>query len=450
MELNEKVASGLRVFESWVESQMAYSGQPGLSAALVHDQQVVWSKGFGYSDREKKIEARPDSIYRVASISKLFTATSVMHARDAGKLELHDPIKDYLPWFKVKDEQGPIKVVNLITHTSGLPREAAGPYWTDNAFPSIEALKNGLVNQKHTLAPWRKWKYSNLAVSLVGMVVEEATGTEYTKYVKENILNPLGMHDSYMETIPEEHPKLAKGYGRRLPDGSRSVCPFTECKGITPAANLATTVLDLAKFAKLQFREDDESGVIKGETLREMHRIHWLDPKWTMGWGLGFSVTRLNGKTYHGHGGAVKGYRTNLRICLNDKTAVIMFTNADDGDPVKYVDKAFPWVAHKVLEKPEPIKSIPDVWHNYTGKYRSDWRDAEVIEYEGGLILISPSLPDPLLDPTKLEHIDANRFKMVSSGYGSHGEEAVFETDESGKVTRMWTGENYSERISEW
>lgn len=450
VELNEKAASGLRVFESWVDSQMAYSGQPGLSVAVIHDQDVVWSKGLGYSDRENKIEAQSDTIYRVASISKLFTATAVMQVRDNGKLDLQDSIKDYLPWFNVKDEKGPIRVINLITHTSGLPREASGPYWTDNKFPSVDELKTGLVDQNHTLGPWRKWKYSNLAVSLAGMVVEEASGQEYTKYVKDNILDPLGMHNSFMETVPETHPKLAKGYGRRLPDGSRSFSPFTECNGITPAANLATTVMDLAKFAMLQFREDDEVGVLKGETLREMHRIHWIDPKWTMGWGLGFSISRLNGKTYHGHGGAVKGYRTNLRICLEDKTAVIVFTNADDGDPVKYVDKAFPWMVHHIPEKQEPVKPIQDEWRAYTGKYRSEWRDAEVIEYNGGLLLVTPSLLDPMLDPTKLEHIESNRFKMISSGYGSHGEDLVFESDSDGSVTRMWTGENYAERINKW
>jgi CubicO group peptidase (beta-lactamase class C family) len=416
----------------------------------VHDQEVVWSKGFGHSDREKAVEARPNTIYRVASISKLFTATAIMQVRDKGKLDLEDPIRDYLPWFEVKDEKGPINVVNLITHTSGLPREAAGPYWTDYNFPTVEELKSGLTGQVHTLYPWRKWKYSNLAVSLAGMIVEEVSGQEYTSYVKKNILDPLGMKDSYMETLPENHPKLAKGYGRRLPDGSRSESPFTECHGITPAANLSTTVMDLANFTMLQFREDDDNGVVRGETLREMHRIHWIDPKWTMGWGLGFSIIRQNEKTYIGHGGAVKGYRTNLRISLEDKTAVIVFTNSDDGDPVKYVDKAFPWVAHHVPEEVESVKPVDEEWRDYTGKYRNDWRDMEVIEYNGGLIMVTPNLIDPMFDPTMLEHIDGNRFKMISSGYGSHGEEAVFERDESGKIYRVRTGENYAKKIKSW
>ncbi len=387
---------------------MAYSGQPGLSAAVIHDQEVVWSKGFGYADVENGIAATHDTIYRVASISKLFTSTALMQLKEKGKLNLFDPVRDYLPWFDIKDEKGPISLVNLVTHTSGLPREAAGPYWTTNQFPETEELIKNLPGQTHTLPVWRKWKYSNLAVSLAGMIVEEVAGKRYEDYVKENVLDPLGMSDSFMETIPMGHPKLAKGYGRRLPDGSREASDFTDCKGITSAANLATTVMDLAKFAMLQFREDQEEGVLRGETLREMHRPHWVDPKWTMGWSIGFSITRLNGKTYIGHGGAVKGYRTNLRISLDDKVAVIVFTNADDGEPIKYVDKAFPWVAHPLAGKPSEVKPIDESWRDYIGKYRSDWRDAEVLEYNGGLIIVTPNLPDPLLEPTKLEHINDN------------------------------------------
>ncbi len=333
---------------------------------------------------------------------------------------------------------------------AGLPREAAGPYWTTNKFPETDELIRDLPGLVHTLPVWRKWKYSNLAVSLAGMIVEEVSGVKYEDYVKENILDPLGMADSFMETVPRDHSKLAKGYGRRMPDGTRESSDFTDCKGITPAANLSTTVMDLARFAMLQFREDSEGGVLGGETLREMHRLRWLDPKWAMGWGIGFSIMRLNGKTYLSHGGAVKGYRTNLRINLKDKVAVIVFTNADDGEPAKFVDKAFPWVAHPLAGKADEVKPFDESWRDYTGKYRSDWRDAEVLEYNGGLIMVTPNLPDPMLEPTRLEHIEANRFKMIASGYGAHGEEAVFERDESGKVYRFVIGENYAEKITSW
>ena len=449
MTLDEKVASGIRFFESWIKSQMAYSGQPGLSVAVVKDQEVIWSKGYGYADAEKKVEATPETIYRIASITKLFTSTAILQLRDQGKLNLYDPITEYLPWFSIDKQKGrPIIIENLITHTSGLPREAAGPYWTNVEFPTKEEVIENLPGQEHPLESWRKWKYSNLALSLAGYIVEETSGIPYEKYVEENILKPLEMNSTYVETIPEDHPMLAKGYGRRLPDGTREISKFTDCKGINPAANMATTVLDLSKFAMLQLRKDEDNPVLTGETLCEMHRVHWLDPNWQLGWGLGFNIQRIDGKTYIGHGGSVPGYRTNLRINLEDKVAVVVFTNSGDGEPVKYVEKAHQWIGPALADKPEK-KEAKD-WSKYTGKFRSRWGDAEVLVYNGELIMIAPQLPDPMAEYTTLKHVEGDMFQMIAPGYGSHNEYAVFEFDETGKITRLKTGENYTEPVDEW
>ncbi len=97
----------------------------------------------------------------------------------------------------------------------------------------------------------------------------------------------------------------------------------------------------------LQFRDGAAGGqqILRGSTLREMHRVHWLDPDWQAGWGWGFRIMRLNGKTTIGHGGAVRGYRTLLHLRPADKIAVIALTNADDGNPLMFVEKAFQWVA---------------------------------------------------------------------------------------------------------
>jgi CubicO group peptidase (beta-lactamase class C family) len=428
---------------------MVYSGQPGLSVAVVKDQNVIWSTGYGYADKEKEVKATPETIYRIASITKLFTSTAVMQLRDQGKLNLHDTITEYLPWFSINKQKGrPITIENLITHTSGLPREAAGPYWTKVKFPPKKEVIENLPSQEHPLEPWRKWKYSNLALSLAGYIIEEASGVPYEKYIEDNILKPLEMNNTYVATIPEDHPMLAKGYGRRLPDGTREISKFTDCKGINPAANMATTVLDLAKFAMLQFRDHEEDPVLTGETLREMHRVHWLDPDWKLGWGLGFNIQRINGKTYIGHGGSVPGYRTNLRINLEDKIAVIVFTNSGDGEPVKYVEKAHQWIAPTLVEKPEK-KEVKDL-NKYTGKFRSRWGDTEVLVYNGELIMIAPQLPDPLEEYTTLKHVEGDKFQMISPGYGSHNEYAVFEFDEKGKIKQLKTGENYTEPVDDW
>ena len=124
------VASSIDLLSAWIDSQILYRNQPGLSVAVVYDQELVWSAGFGHADMAQQIPATPETIYRIASITKLFTATAVLQLRDAGKLQLDDPVRKHLPWFNIQNPFGdapPITLRHLLTHTAGLPREAAFP-----------------------------------------------------------------------------------------------------------------------------------------------------------------------------------------------------------------------------------------------------------------------------------------------------------------------------------
>jgi D-alanyl-D-alanine carboxypeptidase len=135
-----EVRSGVELLSAWIEGQMAYKGLPGLSFAIVHDQELVWARGFGWADVQGRVRATAETLYRVASITKLFTATALLQLRDAGKLRLDDRVADILPWFEPRpgpDETSPITIRHLITHTSGLPREAPFPYWSEAVFPPI-------------------------------------------------------------------------------------------------------------------------------------------------------------------------------------------------------------------------------------------------------------------------------------------------------------------------
>src|SRR2546423_12891084 len=153
---NDDVASGIRLLEGGIESQMEYRGLPGLSLGIVYDQELVWARGFGLADVEQGRAAAPETLYRIASISKLFTATAVMQLRDAGLLRLDDPVAAHLSWFRVRrrDEDGePVTVRHLLSHTSGLPREAPFPYWTDLRFPSREEMVEALPRQESIYPP---------------------------------------------------------------------------------------------------------------------------------------------------------------------------------------------------------------------------------------------------------------------------------------------------------
>src|SRR5262249_45222283 len=162
------------------------------------------------------IPTTPDTLYRVASITKLFTATAILQLRDAGRLGLEDRVADILPWFKptpAEEEEQPITIRNLITHTSGLPREAPFPYWTEQAFPSIDETRAAIPTQTGVFQPETRWKYSNLAVVIAGEVVAAVSGEPWAAYVRRHILEPLGMGDTLTDPPREDQPRLARGYG---------------------------------------------------------------------------------------------------------------------------------------------------------------------------------------------------------------------------------------------
>ena len=452
------VRSALGLLAAWIEAQMAYSGLPGLSIGIVHDQDLVWAAGFRHARLDPARPATPDTLYRIASITKLFTSTAILQLRDAGRLRLDDPIVQHLPWFTIKQAHAdsPVPTIrHLLTHTAGLPREAGAPYWTDGVFPTADEIRTRLPEQQTALATETEWKYSNLGLTLAGEIVAAVSGRPYADYVRIHVLEPLGMRRTFVAAPPAEHPDLAVGYTRRLPTRPRQPAPFTDGRGITPAANMTTCVTDLARFAMLQFRDAPAGGaqVLRGSTLREMQRVHWLEPDWEAGWGLGMRIMRVKGKTYVGHGGALRGYRTILHLCPADRVGVVVLTNADDGNPLLFAEKAFQWVAPEIVKAapPAPAAGPPVGWEGYAGRYRSAWTDAQVLVVEGRLALLDPSQPDPMVTVTWLNPVSAHTFRAETrNGFGTHGEPVVFELGDDGRVRRLRVGDNFLLPISEW
>jgi D-alanyl-D-alanine carboxypeptidase len=455
-----EVTAAISILAAWIENQRAYSSLPGVSIGIVHDQTLVWAQGFGWADLERRVPATADTLYRIASITKTVTATAILQLRDAGRLQLDDPLTRHLPWFAIASrhaEAPPITIRHLLTHTSGLPREAAFPYWTDFDFPTVERLREGLTRQESVLATETQWKYSNLALALAGDVVAAVSGEPYAAYVTRHILDPLGMKDTSVASPDPGDSRLARPYGRRMPDGSRAPAPYVDTRAIAAAANITTSVTDLARFAMLQLRDGPAGGaqILRGSTLREMQRVHWLEPDWQAGWGLGFRIMRAGGKTHFGHGGSLPGYRTQLRIWPAEKLAVIAMTNADDGAPEQLVDRAQQYVGPPIAKATaRDEKHAPDpAWRRYAGRYRNRWADVQVLLVDDGLLLIEPGLPDPMAMATRLHPIEGrdHTFRAEEKdGYGGQGEAVVFELNPDGRVRRIRFGENYIDAVEAW
>lgn len=450
---NSEVCAKIKLYESWVEAQMKYYNLPGLTMGIVYDQELIWKKGFGFADLKNKTQATPQSIFRIASITKLFTSTAIMQLRDAGKLRLDDPVKKYLPWFEIKHrfpEAPQITIRHFLTHTSGIPREAAFPYWTDHNFPTLEQIKKELPNQETVFPSETKLKYSNLAMALLGQIVVVASGEKYESYIQNHILKPLEMKSTSVILSEKDMKKLVTGYGIRLPNGERKIMPFTDSKGLTPAANMSSNVEDLAKFISLQFREGKAGAnqILNSNTLKEMQRVHWLQPSWTSGWGLGFSIRKYGSRTLVGHGGWVAGNRTQIYFCPKEKIGVVVMSNSEDGSPSMFARKIFDVIVPSIKKviKPKTKKSKPDSeWKKYVGKYQdpTNW-ESSIMILNNELVFYGFDYPpenNPESSIIKLKPVGKHSFRMT--GENGNGELLIFEMDKKGKVKRIKKGENY-------
>ena len=444
------VLGAQRLFSAWLEGQIAYKGLPGVVVGVVADQELVWATGFGHADVQAKKPMTPATKFRMASHSKLFTATAIMQLREQGKLRLDDPVSKYLPWFKFKPagaDDGPITIEQLLSHSSGLPREA-GPHWTTLEFPTADEVRRLMAERQAAFAPAVRWKYSNLAYTVAGMVVEAVSGERWADYVQRHIFQPLGMEASSVDRNVEG---LAVGYNRRMPDGSREVLPFTDARGMAAATGITSTVEDMAKFVSAQFRKGPTGGrqILSTGSLREMHRVRSLENDWTTGNGIGFAVNRVRDKTYVGHGGGYPGYTTQTIIQLDSRVGVIVLTNTNDSDPggiarqlMNTVGEA---VAKATAQKP-PVVAWDPSWARFAGLYRGRGGDTQVVLLNQRLVVISPNGPN-VDNPIGLEPIGDGRFRYVAPNGGGPVGEVVRFVEEGGRVVRMITGDSYVDRL---
>lgn len=451
------VQSALSLLDLWMDAQVAYEQIPGASMAVVLDQELVWAKGYGFANREEQIPVTPSTIFSICSISKLFTSIGVMQQRDEGHLRLDDPVVDHLPWFQIQEahgEYGPATVEGLLTHSSGLPRESDHPYWSgpDFEFPTREEIIDRVSNQETLYPTFTYFQYSNLGLTLAGEILQEISGIPYHLYIREHILQPLGM-DRTTSEIPAHlwGNEMAVGYGALNRQGKRERMPLFQARGIAPAAGFASTVEDMAKFASWQFRllEGRGSEILDSNTLREMHRVHFVDPGWETTRGLGFSVSRNGDQTYVGHGGSCPGYRSNLSLHTKSEVATIFMSNALGINSSLFTNRAHEIVGPALKNAQDPeheAKKAPAFLAKYEGTYAQSFGgEVAVLVWEGELAMVSLPTENPIRGLTKLKHMEGDTFRRIRSDK-ELGEEITFQVVD-GEVLRIWRNNNFMEKV---
>ncbi|MCL4671673.1 MAG: beta-lactamase family protein [Sphingomonadaceae bacterium] len=440
----------------WLETQRRYARIPAISVAVARGDQTVWSRGFGTIDRKGRVPATGDTIYSICSISKLFTSIAVMQQWEQGRLRLDEPVTTYLPWARLAPddrESVPVTLRGLLTHSAGLPRESAHPYWTgpDFPFPTTEEIRAGISGQAPLYPASTTFQYSNLGITLAGDTVEAVTGTAYGDYVTANILTPLGLDHTRPSVPADRYGKdMAVGWGALTSDGERPEVKLFDPRGITPAAGFTSSVNDLAKFASWQFRllRSGEAEVLRASTLREMHRVHYITPDRETSWGLGFAAYQMDGRNMVGHGGSCPGYRSTLMIDPASETAIAVAMNAMD-DPGVYARGLGALLANRLTATAYPApEGAPLDLASYSGIYGGQpWGpDSVILPWAGGLAWAELATGDPMGDLTRLKPLGGDRFRVMT-GKGEERDVITFVRDGSGAVTAVERFGNTSPRL---
>jgi CubicO group peptidase (beta-lactamase class C family)/D-alanyl-D-alanine dipeptidase len=318
-----------------IQNEMQDKKLPAFSIALVDDQKVIWAQGFGYADPDKKTVATAETVYRIGSVSKLFTDIGVMQLVERGQLDLDVPVQKYLPDFHPHNPFGtPITLRQLMSHRSGLLREPPIGNYFDPSDLSLGAMVQSLNDTTLVYAPETHTKYSNAGVAVLGYVLEKQSGQPFANYLRQAVLDPMGLRNSAFQPQPELIQELAKAYMWSY-DGLSFRAPTFEL-GMAPAGCMYSTVLDLARFESVLFNQGrgPNAQVLKPEMLQKMWTPQFAQSGAASGYGIGFRISQLEGHREIGHGGAIYGFATQLAALPDEKLGVVTVTTIDAANAV--------------------------------------------------------------------------------------------------------------------
>ncbi len=326
---------------------------PGIAYGIVVDDSLVIASSTGLINLNKELSSSIKASFRIASMTKSFTAMAILKLRDEGKLSLEDPVAKYIPEMnnlKYLTSDSPIiNINNLLTMTAGFPEDNA---WGDRQLDETDQMPMNLVKQGISFSnvPSSYFEYSNTGYALLGNIVSRVSGMPYQEYIRENILHTLGMNQTYWEydSVPPEN--LALGYSRE--DEQWKLEPMLHDGSYGSIGGLITSIEDFSKYVSFQLsawpaRSNEETGPIKRSSLREMQTAQFSDLNLDnenyngdqcasvsgYGYGLGISKDCKSIKRV-GHGGALPGFGSNYIFYPDYGVGIMAFGNLTYTEPL--------------------------------------------------------------------------------------------------------------------
>lgn len=430
--------------QSWLEYQRRYLRTPGVQAAVRVGDEVVLSTALGFSDEVAGTPLRTDHLFRIASHSKTFTATSILQLVEQGKVRLDDPVDSYVAEL-AGSPLGPVTVRELLGHQGGVIRDGVDKdYWQlMDHFPDREALIALCLSDGQVFERNEHFKYTNIGYSLLGLVIESASGLSYGDYVEANITGRLGLTNTGTEWDPQRAGEYAAGHTGLL-DGVdvRETIPHVDTRAMAAATGFYSTAEDLTTYGAAHYfgaeqllTDASKRLVQRDESLINAHGTE-------IGrYGLGMDIVKIGDRRLVGHSGGYPGHITRTFIDPVDQVVVSVLTNCIGGPAgtlatgvVKLLDLA---------AKPPAGTAVPsDIdGRRFCGTFASLMGVVSIALLGGRLVAFFPAAPDPVESYEELLVVDENTLAVVpAAGFGSSGEKVEYTWDANGHPSHVRYG----------
>lgn len=433
------IQSALNYIPKWIAFQHQYNPYVGAQVAVRVDGQLLMNEAFGMADLDRRCEMTTDHLFRIASHSKTFTAVACMQLIENGKLRLDDSVGERIPEL-VDSEIADVTVRELLSHTGGVIRDGDNADWWElgKEFPNREELLTLASTLGHVFDPNTEFKYSNIGFSLLGVIIENASGSSYREYVSEHIVEKLGLKDTGPDLNMDRLDDYATGYSSRAHGAKRIPIDHIDTFEESAATGFYSTAEELTDYFQAHLLGDTR--LMSDASKRAMQlKVGEADDK--VWYGLGLVIEEIGGRPYFGHSGGYPGHITMSKVDPARKMSASVLTNTNDGPAALLMLGMLGLIDLAVGEKAKTDPKPDDELARFEGRFATLWGITDIANLGGRLYALTPTLDDPAKMATELELIDERTLKRVGgSRFGSRGEVMEFEFTKKGKVKKIVGG----------
>ncbi len=384
--------------------------KPGCCALVMCNGKVVFERGYGLADIEFQAPCQPQTVFRIASITKQFTAVSILKLVEQGKCALKDPIANLLPVAKNMDPA--ITVAHLLNHTSGVAEHTTDELWqTRQLQRKPEDLARLFVGKPLVFAPGARHEYCNSNYILLGMLIEQLSGQPYAEFIKSSICEPLGLQHTQYDKEGLVIPNRAQGYDH---SGTRHA-PYISMTMPYAAGGLVSTVGDLAKWHSALLAGE----VIPNDLLKQAWQANVLNTGKDSHYGFGWQMGEIEGSQLVCHGGSIPGFTTFAGYFPKTDTYFVLLKNAETIPAEIHATIIGKIAMGEPIKVPLPINLDADVLSELVGDYQYPDGFISHITLEQGKLNVQPGeftktalkpyAQDKFLYPDEIHHLEFTR-----------------------------------------